>query len=187
MDDVINYNNFLNTNILHSILATNKKEALDLLHQNEPNIDAVTFVDFDKLLLYNVAVLHINRDMRYYFDYTFDKGCCDIVDKIKVKLKGSNDIKIDYVIDGEIYGKHEIDEFILVSARLVDFKIRITFLKIPRQHDVVGIQCRKYFLSSKNRTKFINNRIITNSFVYDAGLCIKRNHEPLERGYNASI
>ena len=184
----INYNAFMsNLTVLHSYGATNFIEGLEffVLNEgkiikkeineeiNEREINAITYDNTDKFLLFSNNSLQTDIDSNYYFEYT-PKRECEIMDNINIKPIDKN-IIISYYIGGHKYDPHVVKEFVFVSAMFHDFKIRFTFLEIPTKNYEFSVCSRNYILNKDLRKYLCENTVITDSMRYFDGMCIGYN------------
>jgi hypothetical protein len=180
----INYNAFMsNLTVLHSYGATNFIEGLEffVLNEgkiikkeiNEREINAITYDNTDKFLLFSNNSLQTDIDSNYYFEYT-PKRECEIMDNINIKPIDKN-IIISYYIGGHKYDPHVVKEFVFVSAMYNEFKIRFTFLEMPTENYEFSVCSRNYILKNDLRNYMRNNTLITDSMRYFEGMCIGYN------------
>ena len=176
MTTTINYDEFMkNASIVHIDMAMNYSDAIKFFilqrGTHEEKIDMVTYNNKEKFLLFSSGFLQADENDNYFFEYT-PKRDCDIMDNIEVRPI-SEKIKITYYIGGQQYEPQVVKEFIIVASPYHEFKIRITFLEKPTENFEFVIHSRNYIMDSELRKKLMVSRFITDSNIYEQGMCVK--------------
>jgi len=168
----INYNEFMkNSTIIHCDTAMNYYNALEFFILHKEQIDMVTYNNTNRFLLFSTGILQTDENNNYFFEFT-PKRDIDIMDNIKIEPINNN-VKITYFI-GEIeYDPQIVKEFVIVAASYHEFKIRLTFLEKPTENFEFFIYSRNYIMKNNIRKKLRINKLLTNSNIYDQGLCQK--------------
>lgn len=162
--ETIDYKNFINSkSIKHSDEANDYLSGLKFLIQSEADI--VTYNRIDKLLLFNVAVLNIDKDGNYFYDYPINRNY-DIIDNISFNSTNKN-IKMTYTLSKLEYDI--LNEFISISAPYNEFLLRFTFTEKPSIDDIIEIKYRNYLINSKDRELLSKNMVVTDTHKYSDG------------------
>jgi len=171
-NNVINYYDFINgIMILHSKTVNNSADGIKFLIENDT--DAVTYNHTDKLLLFNISVLHIDSDGNYYHDYFLEKNC-DIISNIHFASSRKINVKLTYYIGGIEYKFKEINELLLACGLHNEFKIRITFMEKPSVDDEFSFSSKMFVLKPKCTDILRHNTVYTKNNIYHNGICFKK-------------
>lgn len=175
MENTINLQDFLSSKkILHSESSYDYFTALMFLVENEKKADIITYNYTKHFLIFTIGVLEMDREGNYFYEYSPEK-IGDIIDNIYFEKSSNLNIQLTYYIGGIKYTPEELNEFIFISARDHEFKIRITFLERPNPNDEFRILSRYYLINSQDRELLAKNRVITKKTIYNYGMCIKLN------------
>ncbi len=162
--ETIDYKKFINSkSIKHSDDANDYFSGLKFLIQSEADI--VTYNGIDKLLLFNISVLNIDKDGNYFYEYAINRNY-DIIDNISFNSTNKN-IKMTYTINQLEYDI--LNEFISISAQYSEFKLKFTFTEKPSVDDVIEIKYRNYLINSKDRELLSKNMVVTDAHKYSSG------------------
>ena len=159
---------------LHSESSNDYFTALKFLVENEKKADIITYNYTKYFLVFTLGLLEIDREGNYFYEYSPEKNG-DIIDNIYIEKSLRLKIQITYYIGGIKYTPEEIDEFIFISAKNHDFKIRFTFLERPNPNDEFRIISRYYLINSQDRELLAKSRVLTKNNIYNYGMCIKIN------------
>ncbi len=129
----------------------------------------VRFFVVNKILFSATSFLQVDKNNNYFYEF-IPKRDCDIIDNIKIDLLNKN-IKITYHIDIQQYDPQDMKEFIIVASPYFDLIIRLTFLEKPTENFEIFVYLRNYIM--KLRKKLRMSRLITNSIIYENGVCQK--------------
>jgi len=129
--------------------------------------DIVSYDTQKKLVLFNVAVLEVDKNGDYIYEYLLERQA-DIIDNIHIISSNSN-VKMTYIIGGMEYDK--INTFLSVAAQYHEFKLKLIFTD-PKVDDKISICYRNYLINSDLRKQIIKKNIIkTDTHVYHSGMC----------------
>ena len=168
--NTINYNEFMkNLTIKHCNTAKNFQNALEYYVQEKINM--VTYNTTNKFLLFSAGFLQADENGNYFYEFIPIRDC-DIIDNIKIDPIDKN-IKITYHIGRQQYNPQDIKEFIVVASPYNDFRIRLTFLEKPTENFEFFVHLRNYIMDSELRTKLRMSKLITDSNIYEYGVCQK--------------
>ena len=171
-NNIINYYEFLKEiSILQCKNAKNSADGIKSLIEN--NTDAITYNHTDKLLLFNVSVLHIDNEGNYFYDYFLEKNC-DVISGITFASSRKLTVKLTYYIGGIEYKYGEIDELLIVCGMYNEFKIRITFLEKPLIDDEFSFSSKMIVLKPKCVDRLRYNTVVTKNNIYHNGICFKK-------------
>jgi hypothetical protein len=139
----------------------------------ESKSDVVSYDTQKNLVLFNVAVLEVDKNGDYIYEYLLERQA-DIIDNIHIISSNSN-VKMTYIIGGMEYDK--INTFLSVVAQYHEFKLKLIFTD-PKVEDKISICYRNYLINSDLRNnlleQFKNGIIIeTDTHVYHSGMCTK--------------
>ena len=160
---------------LHSESSNDYFTALKFLIENEKKADIISYNYTKYFLVFTLGLLEIDREGNYFYEYSPEKNG-DIIDNIYIEKSLRLKIQITYYIGGIKYTPEEIDEFIFISAKNHDFKIRFTFLERPNPNDEFRIISRYYLINSQDRELLAKSRVLTKNNIYNYGMCIKINN-----------
>jgi hypothetical protein len=131
--------------------------------------DIVSYDTQKKLVLFNVAVLEVDKNGDYIYEYLLERQA-DIIDNIHIISSNSN-VKMTYIIGGMEYDK--INTFLSVAAQYHEFKLKLIFTD-PKVDDKISICYRNYLINSDLRKQIIKKNIIkTDTHVYHSGMCTR--------------
>lgn len=171
---VVRLNEFLsNKNILHSD-ASNYTDALMFLIRNKDVADVVIYETKRQFSVSNIGMLEMDSNNHYYYEFSVNREG-DIVNDIKLESKFKNDLQMTFNIGGIDYKQHEITEFVACCAMYNDFRIRITFSKLPQPNDTFTIIFKNYILKVEDRLALIHSKVITKKCIFSNGVCLKNN------------
>ena len=125
----------------------------------------------NKILFSATSFLQVDKNNNYFYEF-IPKRDCDIIDNIKIDLLNKN-IKITYHIDIQQYDPQDMKEFIIVASPYFDLIIRLTFLEKPTENFEIFVYLRNYIMELELRKKLRMSRLITNSIIYENGVCQK--------------
>jgi len=134
----------------------------------ESDADIVSYNTQKNLILFNIAVLEVDKNGNYIYEYTLERQA-DIIDNIHI-VSSDDNIKIKFIIGGIEYDN--INIFIRVLAQYHEFKVKLIFTD-PKVDSKIRICYTNYLLNSdlKKRLLTIKN-IKTNTHIYVQGMCI---------------
>ena len=122
-----------------------------------------------KLRLFNVAVMDIDKNGNYIYEYTIEKQS-DIIKDIHV-VSSNNNFRFVFIIGGEEY--NNINIFISMAAMYHEFKIKFIFTE-PTIDDTISICYKNYILNNTLRKRIMEtHKIKTDTHVYCSGMCTK--------------
>jgi len=138
----------------------------------ESKSDIVSYDTQKKLVLFNVAVLEVDKNGDYIYEYLLERQA-DIIDNIHIISSNSN-VKMIYIIGGMEYDK--INTFLSVAAQYHEFKLKLIFTD-PKVEDKISICYRNYLINSDLRNNLLEqlkkgNIIKTDTHVYTNGTCV---------------
>jgi len=136
-------------------------------HLIESKADIVSY-NTQKNLLFNVAVLEVDKNGDYIYEYLLERQA-DIIDNIHI-VSSNNNVKMKFIIGEEEYD--HINTFLSVVAQYQEFKIKLIITK-PKIDDKISICYRNYLLNSDLRKKITTrgNIIKTDTNIYNDGMC----------------
>ena len=136
-------------------------------HLIESKADIVSY-NTQKNLLFNVAVLEVDKNGDYIYEYSFERQA-DIIDNIHI-VSSNNNVKMKFIIGEEEYD--HINTFLSVVSQYQEFKIKLLFTE-PKIDDKISICYRNYLLNSDLRKKITTrgNIIKTDTNIYTDGMC----------------
>jgi hypothetical protein len=138
----------------------------------ESKSDIVSYDTQKKLVLFNVAVLEIDKNGDYIYEYLLERQA-DIIDNIHIISFNSN-VKMTYIIGGMEYDK--INTFLSIAAPYHEFKLKLIFTD-PKVEDKISICYRNYLINSDLRKNLLEqikkeNIIKTDTHKYTNGTCV---------------
>jgi hypothetical protein len=139
-------------------------------HLIESKADIVSYNTQKNLVLFNVAVLEVDKNGDYIYEYLLERQA-DIIDNIHI-VSSNNNVKMKFIIGGEEYDN--INTFLSVVAQYHEFKIKLIITE-PKIDDKISICYRNYLLNSDLREKITTrgNIIKTDTNIYTDGMCAK--------------
>ena len=137
-------------------------------HLIESKADIVSYNTQKNLVLFNVAVLEVDMNGDYIYEYSLERKA-DIIDNIHI-VSSNNNVKMKFIIGGEEYD--HINTFLSVVSQYHEFKIKLLFTE-PKIDDKISICYRNYLLNSDLRKKITTrgNIIKTDTNIYTEGMC----------------
>ena len=137
-------------------------------HLIESKADIVSYNTQKNLVLFNVAVLEVDKNGDYIYEYSLERQA-DIIDNIHIVSSNSN-VKMTFIIGGDEYDY--INTFLSVVAQYHEFKIKLIITE-PKIDDKISICYRNYLLNSDLRKKITarGNIIKTDTNIYTEGMC----------------
>ena len=137
-------------------------------HLIESKADIVSYNTQKNLVLFNVAVLEVDKNGDYIYEYSLERQA-DIIDNIHI-VSSNNNVKMKFIIGGEEY--EHINTFLSVVAQYHEFKIKLIITE-PKIDDKISICYRNYLLNSDLRKKITTrgNIIKTDTNIYTEGMC----------------
>jgi hypothetical protein len=134
----------------------------------ESKSDVVSYDTQKNLVLFNVAVLDVDKNGDYIYEYLLERQA-DIIDNIHI-VSSNNNVKMKFIIGEEEYD--HINTFLSVVAQYQEFKIKLLFTE-PKIDDKISIYYRNYLLNSDLRKKITTrgNIIKTDTNIYTDGMC----------------
>jgi hypothetical protein len=137
-------------------------------HLIESKADIVSYNTQKNLVLFNVAVLEVDKNGDYIYEYSLERQA-DIIDNIHI-VSSNNNVKMKFIIGEEEYD--HINTFLSVVAQYQEFKIKLLFTK-PKIDDKISIYYRNYLLNTDLRKKITTtgNIIKTDTNIYTDGMC----------------
>ena len=137
-------------------------------HLIESKADIVSYNTQKNLVLFNVAVLEVDKNGDYIYEYSLERQA-DIIDNIHI-VSSNNNVKMKFIIGGEEYD--HINTFLSVVSQYHEFKIKLLFTE-PKIDDKISICYRNYLLNSDLRKKITTrgNIIKTDTNIYTEGMC----------------
>ena len=97
---------------------------------------------------------------KYFYEYSVER-LGEIVSNIHLDESQNLDIKLTYYIGGIKYTPDEVNEFVLISARYHDFKIRFTFLEKPNHDYEFKLFLRYYIINNIDRKLLAQSIVVT--------------------------
>jgi hypothetical protein len=171
MCDIINLYDFIKEReIIHHQEILSYTEGLELLTQQTKQVSGITYYFTEHISLMNCDVLKIDNIGQYYYEFSPDRNC-DIIDEIKYVPFTNLDAKLTYYISSIEYPPEDFNEFLFCSALYSEFKVRITFIRIPKIDDKFKINSRYWLLDSKSSQLLRRSKVITKYNIYDDGIC----------------
>jgi len=137
-------------------------------HLIESKADIVSYNTQKNLVLFNVAVLEVDKNGDYIYEYSLERQA-DIIDNIHI-VSSNNNVKMKFIIGGEEYD--HITTFLSVAAQYHDFKLKLIFTE-PKVDDKISICYRNYLLNNdlRKKIKTRGNIIKTDTNIYTEGMC----------------
>ena len=137
-------------------------------HLIESKADIVSYNTQKNLVLFNVAVLEVDKNGDYIYEYSLERQA-DIIDNIHI-VSSNNNVKMKFIIGGDEYD--HINTFLSVVSQYHEFKIKLLFTE-PKIDDKISICYRNYLLNSDLRKKITTrgNIIKTDTNIYTEGMC----------------
>ena len=137
-------------------------------HLIESEADIVSYNTQKNLVLFNVAVLEVDKNGDYIYEYSLERQA-DIIDNIHI-VSSNNNVKMKFIIGGDEYD--HINTFLSVVSQYHEFKIKLLFTE-PKIDDKISICYRNYLLNSDLRKKITTrgNIIKTDTNIYTEGMC----------------
>ena len=137
-------------------------------HLIESKADIVSNNTQKNLVLFNVAVLEVDKNGDYIYEYSLERQA-DIIDNIHI-VSSNNNVKMKFIIGGDEYD--HINTFLSVVSQYHEFKIKLIITE-PKIDDKISICYRNYLLNSDLRKKIttIGNIIKTDTNIYIDGMC----------------
>ena len=137
-------------------------------HLIESKADIVSYNTQKNLVLFNVAVLEVDKNGDYIYEYSLERQA-DIIDNIHI-VSSNNNVKMKFIIGGDEYD--HINTFLSVVSQYHEFKIKLLFTE-PKIDDKISICYRNYLLNSDLRKKITTrgNIIKTYTNIYTDGMC----------------
>ena len=137
-------------------------------HLIESNADIVSYNTQKNLVLFNVAVLEVDMNGDYIYEYSLERKA-DIIDNIHI-VSSNNNVKMKFIIGEEEYDY--INTFLSVVSQYQEFKIKLIITE-PKIDDKISICYRNYLLNSDLRKKIrtTGNIIKTDTNIYTDGMC----------------
>jgi hypothetical protein len=134
----------------------------------ESKADIISYTTQKNILLFNVAVLEVDKNGDYIYEFSLERQA-DIIDNIHIVSSNSN-VKMTFIIGGEEY--EHINTFISVIAQYQEFKIKL-ILTEPKVEDKISICFRNYLLNTELRKKITTRGPIikTDTNIYTDGMC----------------
>ena len=137
-------------------------------HLIESKADIVSYNTQKNLVLFNVAVLEVDKNGDYIYEYSLERQA-DIIDNIHI-VSSNNNVKMKFIIGRDEYD--HINTFLSVVSQYHEFKIKLLFTE-PKIDDKISICYRNYLLNSDLRKKITTrgNIIKTDTNIYTEGMC----------------
>ena len=137
-------------------------------HLIESKADIVSYNTQKNLVLFNVAVLEVDKNGDYIYEYSLERQA-DIIDNIHI-VSSNNNVKMKFIIGEEEYDY--INTFLSVVSQYQEFKIKLIITE-PKVEDKISICYRNYLLNSYLRKKITTrgNIIKTDTNMYADGMC----------------
>ena len=136
-------------------------------HLIESEADIVSYNTQKNLVLFNVAVLEVDKNGDYIYEYSLERQA-DIIDNIHI-VSSNNNVKMKFIIGGEEYDN--INTFLSVVSQYHTFKIKL-LITDPKVDDKISICYRNYLLNNDLRKKITKGNIIkTDTNIYTYGMC----------------
>ena len=137
-------------------------------HLIESKADIVSYNTQKNLVLFNVAVLEVDKNGDYIYEYSLERQA-DIIDNIHI-VSSNNNVKMKFIIGGDEYD--HINTFLSVVSQYHEFKIKLLFTE-PKVDDKISICYRNYLLNNdlRKKIKTRGNIIKTDTNIYTEGMC----------------
>jgi hypothetical protein len=134
----------------------------------ESKADIISYNTQKNLVLFNVAVLEVDINGDYIYEYSLDRQA-DVIDNIHI-ISSNNNVKMKFIIGGEEYDI--INTFIMALSQYHDFKLKL-IITDPKVDDTISICYKTYILNSELRKNLITNgyKIKTDTNIYGSGMC----------------
>ena len=142
-------------------------------HLIESKADIVSYNTQKNLVLFNVAVLEVDKNGDYIYEYSLERQA-DIIDNIHI-VSSNNNVKMKFIIGGDEYD--HINTFLSVVSQYHEFKIKLIITE-PKIDDKISICYRNYLLNSDLRKQITTkgNIIKTDTNIYIDGMCKRINN-----------
>ena len=142
-------------------------------HLIESKADIVSYNTQKNLVLFNVAVLEVDKNGDYIYEYSLERQA-DIIDNFHI-VSSNNSVKMTFIIGGEEYDN--INTFLTVVSPYTEFKIKLLITE-PKLEDKISIWYRNYLLNSDLRKQITTkgNIIKTDTNIYIDGMCKRINN-----------
>jgi hypothetical protein len=167
LDDFISNLSPLNSGV------ENYEDALNIYKTHMDQIDSIMYNMTHNIIIYNINMLKLNINGKYYYDFKIDK-LGDIVNNIRVEGPQNIQIKKSYIISGVEYSPIDFGTFVFAAAPYTNLVLRIIFCEKPNIYDKFTILMRYYLLNPDYKNVLKNNIVISTSNIYKNGICIKR-------------
>ena len=112
-------------------------------HLIESKSDVISYNTQKNLILFNVAVLEVDKNGDYIYEYSLERQA-DIIDNIHIVSSNSN-VKMTFIIGGEEY--NHINTFLSVVSHYTKVRIKLLFTE-PKVGDKISICYTNYLLNS---------------------------------------
>jgi len=170
----INYYDYMSDRKVFYVMDDDKnmKFSAHSHYRDLADYDMICYPDYKQLVLYNIAVLQINEDGKYYYDYDLDHSY-DIIDGFTFYAPGL-DANISFLIGPNEYSFDQIEEVVMFASIYSHAKVRFTFNTLPENNKKIGIQTRRYLCNADTRHKLARNKVVTRNIIYHKGVCLKR-------------
>ena len=122
----------------------------------ESGADIISYNTQKNLTLFNVAVLEVDKNGNYIYEYSLEREA-DIIDNIHIVSSNGNNVKMKFIIGGEEYDN--INTFLSVVSQYHEFKIKLLFTE-PKVEDKISICYTNYLLNTDLRKNIIKEHII---------------------------
>ena len=144
------YSNFINsTTVSHNDSIDTYSDGIKYLI--ESGADIISYNTQKNLTLFNVAVLEVDKNGNYIYEYSLERQA-DIINNIHI-VSSNNNVIMKFIIGGEKYDN--INTFLSVVSQYHEFKIKLIFTE-PKVEDKISICYRNYFIYFKNLIYFSN-------------------------------
>ena len=165
----MSYSDFINsTKVCHNDSIDTYSDGVKYLI--ESGADIVSYNTQKKLVLFNVAVLEVDKNGDYIYEYSLERQA-DIIDNIHIVSSNGNNVKMKFIIGGEEYD--HINTFLSVVSQYHEFKIKL-FVTEPKVGDEISICYTNYLLNTNLRKNLIKKHIIkTDTNIYTNGMCLR--------------
>lgn len=145
-------------------------EALAQLVEN-PEYEMICFSDYKRLSLYNIDMLRIDNEGKYYYDMDLEPHY-DIIGGFTIYAPGL-DVSMSFSIGPDEYKFQEIEEIVMAAAVYSQIRIRLTFNTIPENNKEIGIQTMRYLCNGETRKAMTRNKVVAKHNTYHNGVCLK--------------
>jgi hypothetical protein len=173
---VININ--ININMQYSDYI--KDETISHIDSINNFTDAITYFTVSKadivsyniqknLKLSDVAMLEVDKDNNYIYDYELSRANSDVIDTFYFMSSNKN-VKTHFIVNNTVY--KTINTFITCLAAFDPFIVRFTFTEKPRLDDEITIYYKAYLLKNELRCAIGDNAIATDTNTYVNGTII---------------